>query len=113
MLRHVFHPHTPWGLPGGWLARDESPAECAHRELWEETGLTANLGPVIHLSREPKPPHLGIVFLAKIVPGQVKLSTEILEATWFESDSLPSPLLPFVEEAIVKAKDFTVQSLME
>ena len=41
LLKHVFHPKTPWGLPGGWLGRDESPEQCALRELMEETGLTA------------------------------------------------------------------------
>ena len=43
LLRHVFHPYTPWGIPGGWLNRHEAPADGVLRELKEETGLTAVL----------------------------------------------------------------------
>jgi 8-oxo-dGTP pyrophosphatase MutT (NUDIX family) len=28
-----------WGIPGGWREPGESVAECAVRELWEETGV--------------------------------------------------------------------------
>ena len=43
LLKHVFHPQSPWGLPGGWLSRHEDPKEGVLRELREETGLTAVL----------------------------------------------------------------------
>ena len=39
LLEHVFHPVFPWGLPGGWVNRHESPAAAVERELREETGL--------------------------------------------------------------------------
>lgn len=103
MLHHVFHPVAPWGLPGGWLERNESPGAAALRELKEETGLTAVLGPVVHMDHEPKPAHIGMAFLAQALPGKVTLSPEIMEAAWFLPDVLPSPLLPFVHKAIQAA----------
>ena len=100
MLRHVFHPLTPWGLPGGWLEKGESPADCAKRELQEETGLSGKFGPIVYSSFESKPAHIGIAFMAQIDPGAVELSPEIIDAEWFGPASLPEPLLPFVRNAI-------------
>ncbi|RMH18152.1 MAG: NUDIX domain-containing protein [Acidobacteria bacterium] len=90
LLRHVFHPEAPWGLPGGWVARGETPQETARRELLEETGLTARLGPVVHVSRERRPAHLTIAFAGRIEGGEPRLSGEILEARYFPADALPA-----------------------
>lgn len=100
MLRHVFHPYVPWGLPGGWLNRNEDPVEGALRELREETGLTAAIGPVIHVNYDPRPPHIGLAFLAYAQAGAFCLSHEIIEAAWFSPTALPQPLLPFVQESV-------------
>ena len=104
MLRHVFHPGTPWGPPGGWLGRRESPAECALRELHEETGLTAELGKVIHLTKETPSNQIMIAYTACVhAPGPMELSSEIIEADWFYPNALPQPLYAFVEEAVAAA----------
>ncbi len=109
MLRHVFHPFAPWGLPGGWLERGEAPADCANRELYEETGLTAELGPIVYSSFESIPAHIGISFVADINPAELVLSAEIIDADWFEPSNLPEPLLPFVRNAIAAAIQTTNQ----
>jgi len=103
LLHHVFHPHVPWGLPGGWLGRNETPAACALRELKEETGLDASLGPVVHVSDEQVPPHVLIAYLARITPGEMTFGPEIINAAWFAPDEFPSPLPPFSREAIEAA----------
>jgi ADP-ribose pyrophosphatase YjhB (NUDIX family) len=103
MLRHVFHPETPWGLPGGWLAAGESPADCALRELREEADLSAVLGPPAYITRDPYPDHIGIAYLGWIQPGTPTPGPEIMEARWFAPDSLPKPLLPFTQQAIPAA----------
>ena len=103
LLKHVFHPSIPWGPPGGWLGRNEAPASGVLRELYEETGLTAVIGPVVHMALEEEPTHIAIAYLAQIQPGDVTLSSEILEARWFPIHSVPQPQYRFTEQAIQSA----------
>lgn len=103
LLRHVFHPFAPWGVPGGWLGRNEDPATGAARELKEETGLTAVIGQPIYVTHEQDPPHVGIAFTARVQPGPLSLSGEILEARWCDTDNLPGPMLPFIRASIETA----------
>lgn len=100
LLRHVFHTANPWGLPGGWLARNESPDDGLRREVREELSLGVTLGPPIQLSHETYPPHLVVAYAGQLDPGPMRLNGEILEARWFRLDSLPRPLWPFAERAI-------------
>lgn len=100
LLRHVFHPAGPWGLPGGWLNRNEAPADGVARELREETGLGVELGPVIHVGHEKQPPHIAMAYLGQIQPGPMRFSIEVLDAQWFALDRLPQPLHPFARRSI-------------
>ncbi|NJN55383.1 MAG: NUDIX domain-containing protein [Anaerolineae bacterium] len=103
MLKHVFHPQAPWGLPGGWLNRNEDPQDCALRELREETGLTAVLDRLLVLQRDPVPSHIGAIYLAFAQAKPLQLSGEIIEARWFDPETLPQPLTAMTEQAIVTA----------
>lgn len=103
MLRHVFHPHYEWGLPGGWLKRHEAPEVGILRELKEETGLTAVLGSAIAVLHNLTPPHIGIAYSGKLNPGKLQLSHEIIEAQWFPIDALPTPLTLHTKLAIEAA----------
>jgi len=101
LLRHVFRTRYPWGLPGGWLGRDESPAAGLRRELHEELGRDSELGPPALISLEGPPSHIVMAFLGHLRPGENRLNNEILEARWFAPDNLPRPALPFTERAVL------------
>ncbi len=104
LLRHVLHTAIPWGLPGGWLARDEAPACGVARELREETGLSAIIGPAVCVAHEPSPAHIALAYLGWIAPGTMALNAEVLEGRWFAADELPRPLSPFAQQAIAAAR---------
>lgn len=103
MLRHVFHPYFEWGLPGGWLKKNEAPEAGILRELREETGLTAVLGPAVSVTHDTQPPHIGIAYVGRLAEGSVTLSHEIIEARWFALDNLPRPLTRHTKQAIQAA----------
>lgn len=116
LLKHVYHPAAPWGLPGGWLGRNEDPALGLERELREETGLDVVVGPPVAVSYSPLPPHIIMAFLGWVGPGTFALSPEILDAGWFANDDLPEPMLPFTLRALEAArplsKTFSAPPLM-
>jgi ADP-ribose pyrophosphatase YjhB (NUDIX family) len=105
LLRHVFHVGPVWGLPGGWLGRNEAPVNGLTRELREETGRQVVIGPPIHVAHETRPPHLILAYLGWLQPGTMRFNAEIVEARWFATDKLPRPLWPFTEKAIALGLD--------
>lgn len=109
LLRHVFHGNTPWGLPGGWLNRNEDPADGALRELYEETGLYATLGPVVFLGHMRKWHALEIVYLGRAPQGTLRLSFEVREARWFDPTALPAGMLPKVRAHIEAAHRLCIE----
>lgn len=48
LVRRAFQPRKgDWSLPAGFMEYDESPRQCAEREVSEETGLSAHAGDVL------------------------------------------------------------------
>lgn len=103
LVKHVFHPKYPWGLPGGWVSRKENPAETVRREIEEEVGLNVRTDAVL-LVDVPRARHLDLAYLC-VSDGDLEiteLSFELTDYDWFEVHQLPR-LLRFHYEAIQKA----------
>jgi 8-oxo-dGTP diphosphatase len=103
MVEHLFRPDQPWGLPGGWVNRRESPQATAKRELMEETSLEVEIGPVVALRSEPRPWHVTIVFAGRLRGGELKLSFELKDCAWVDIDGDLPDLPPFEQQAIAAA----------
>jgi 8-oxo-dGTP diphosphatase len=104
------HPdHGKWTMPGGRMEWGETIRETAHRELLEETGLTAALGEVAGVysrwftaeeSVRREPGHLvGIVFHASRLTGELRKEFDDDDTTdaaqWFPIDGVEA--LPHVD----------------
>jgi ADP-ribose pyrophosphatase YjhB (NUDIX family) len=88
LVEHVFHPYAPWGLPGGWIDRNENPSETVRRELHEELNLTIEVGPVL-LVEVDFGNHLDLAYLCFKTGNVGALSRELLDYTWCDPEQLP------------------------
>lgn len=95
LLEHVFHRLYPWGLPGGWMARGESPAQALRRELHEETGMEIEIEALLAIEPDSDPRCLQIGYLCRALDQPARLNYEILSARWVSPGDLPGPIPPF------------------
>lgn len=102
LLKHVFHPTHPWGLPGGWVDRRERPSDTVIREIREETGLRVEVLAPLVVDFGVYKGHLDLAYLCRVHGGEVSLSSEILAHQWVDPASLPS-LFEFQYRAIEQA----------
>ncbi len=101
LVEHVFHPYAPWGLPGGWIDRGESPAEAVVREFREELMLTIQAEQILHVDLAYNN-HLDLAYLCRAEGNVGQLSGELLDYAWVSLDELPR-LQRFHYEAIQSA----------
>lgn len=88
MVEHVFHPYVPWGLPGGWVERNEHPAVGVQRELREELSLDVTVGPIV-AAEVVGNNHLDLAYLCTPNGPVGALSFELLQYDWYAPDHLP------------------------
>ncbi len=101
LVEHAFHPQTPWGLPGGWVSRNEHPADTVQREIREELSLDVSIRELV-LVDVPYPNHLDVAFLCDATGEIGALSYELLSHQWVAPDQMPL-ILSFHYHAIQQA----------
>jgi 8-oxo-dGTP pyrophosphatase MutT (NUDIX family) len=96
MVKHVFRPDYPWGLPGGWIERGENPVLAIQRELKEELNLTVDVKQILFC--EPQgvqkstttPRGLGIAYYCRAADDRLlnaesaHSSYEVLQTEWLD-----------------------------
>lgn len=116
LLEHVFRPNHTWGLPGGWVERNENPADTVRRECLEELGLEVEVGRLLLCQvqgNEPQTsiPHgLGLAYYCRLVEDKVGpidptgKAYEILSTRWIAPQEIAWKLSSLEKNAITLAR---------
>ncbi|MCU4163700.1 NUDIX hydrolase N-terminal domain-containing protein [Carboxylicivirga caseinilyticus] len=98
-----------WTIPGGWADIGFTPAEIAVKEVEEETGIKSEVVRLLAVydkrcHNHPASPFYvyKIVFLCRMMGGELRGAFDIEDSGWFKLDSLPE-----------LSEDRIVQSQME
>ncbi|MEI5637852.1 MULTISPECIES: nucleotide triphosphate diphosphatase NUDT15 [unclassified Pseudoalteromonas] len=106
------HGANTWATPGGHLEFGEEIAECAKREVQEETGLTVTevtrLGFSNDIFAAENKHYITLFVAAKVASGEAQVlePNKCLHWRWFDLAQLPQPL--FLSLANFLAKDKTL-----
>ena len=102
-----------WGTCGGSIEPDERVEDAARRELFEETGLTADAltlfgvfsGPELHYvyPNGDEVSNIDIVFLCRSFTGELKpQADEVEKLRFFAIDEIPENLSPPIRPVVEK-----------
>ncbi len=100
VVRHIYR-DPPWGFPGGLVERREQPDAALARELREELGLDATIGPLLRLDNEPRRRHLSLYYRATVI-GTPRYNAELDDHRYVALTDLPAllgePLPPWLRD---------------
>jgi ADP-ribose pyrophosphatase YjhB (NUDIX family) len=66
LLTHHTYREQPWGLPGGFIGRREQPGAALARELREELGVAAHIGPLVYAETWLPGQHMTLYYTATL-----------------------------------------------
>ncbi|MGI5838030.1 MAG: NUDIX hydrolase [Chloroflexota bacterium] len=96
LLRRGIEPRQgTWTYPGGFLEMGETTEEGARRETREEAGIEVGHLKLHGIYNRPSHGVVTIVYLAEILNGKPKPSSETLEVAFFGPNEIPWDELAF------------------
>ena len=96
LLKRGIEPsYGKWVFPGGFLDLGERVEEAAIRETWEEVNLKVEVTRLLNVYSYPGYPVIVVVYLARVVGGQLQAMDETLEVQTFALTEVPWDELAF------------------
>jgi 8-oxo-dGTP diphosphatase len=92
IVEHTYRRRIPWGLPGGWLKRAESPEAGLIREVFEETGLHVQVDALLAADFWSSS-QFDLLYRCTVLSGTYRGSDETNSCQWARPGELPQ-LLP-------------------
>jgi thiamine-phosphate diphosphorylase len=96
-----------WCLPGGFQETDETPAQCALRELREEAGIDGEVQELLGMEMSPHPWYRSVLvigFLVQAGGGALQAGDDATAAAYFSNEKLPE--LAFTSHARIIERAF-------
>jgi ADP-ribose pyrophosphatase YjhB (NUDIX family) len=84
-----------WSLPAGYLELNETTAEGAAREAWEEARAEIEIGPLFALYNIPRISQVQVYYRASLRSPEVAPGPESVEVALFAWDEIPREALAF------------------
>ena len=113
LVKHVFRPDYPWGLPGGWVEPGENPADAVQREVKEELNLQIEVKQLLFCELQggkadaSTPLGLGLGYYCRLATGEsidqipsTAGAFEVLGLEWVDPDQIKWNLVALQRKAI-------------
>jgi ADP-ribose pyrophosphatase YjhB (NUDIX family) len=96
LCRRAIPPRTGyWTLPAGYLELNETTAEGACREAWEEARADLSLKGMLAVYNIPRISQVQVIYLADLVTPAISAGPESAEVGLFDWDDIPWDELAF------------------
>ena len=99
-----------WGLPGGFVERDEDPLDAVLRELKEETGLTGSNPELLMVmgdpQRDPRKHIVSIVYSVTVNAGEPAAGDDAADARFWPLNAILSGDVPMAGDHLQIVKNW-------
>ena len=99
-----------WGLPGGFVERDENPLDAVLRELKEETGLTGSNPELLMVmgdpQRDPRKHIVSIVYSVSVAKGEPTAGDDAADARFWPLSAILAGDVPMAGDHLQIVKNW-------